>query len=108
MSWLDNALTLITLASLFILGPALGHALVSCFEWQNWSVPIQHLVVGICRLISVAGLIVAYGALWQVSPKSVAWYSWIQEVLVAGTVTGPGPSPTAEKAKQEGIRLRQK
>jgi hypothetical protein len=106
MSLLDNALTLITLASLFILGPALGHALVSCFEWQNWSVPIQHLVVGICRMISVAGLIVAYAALWQVSPKSVAWYGWIREVLVAGTVTGP--SPTAEKAKQEGIRLRQK
>lgn len=104
MSFLDNALTLITLASLFILGPTLGHAVVSCFDWHNWPVPIQHLVVGICTMISVAGLVLAYGALWQVSPKSVAWFSWVQEVPMVGHVIGPGPSPTAEKLKQEGNR----
>jgi hypothetical protein len=44
---LDSALTLVTLASLFIAGPTVGHAVVSCFNWQNWSVPIQHVAVGI-------------------------------------------------------------
>jgi hypothetical protein len=42
IAFLDNALTLITLASLLILGPAIGYAVISCFGWQNWSVPIQH------------------------------------------------------------------
>jgi len=48
MGFLDNALTLITLLSLFLLGPALGRALVARFDnWQYWSLPIQHLAVGI-------------------------------------------------------------
>jgi hypothetical protein len=91
MSFLDNALTLITLASLFLLGPALGRALVSCFNWQNWSLPIQHLAVGICTMIAVVGMVFAYGALWKLSPKSVAWYGWVQEVPVIGNVSVTGP-----------------
>ena len=91
MSILDNALTLITLLSLFLLGPALGRALVACFPgWQDWSLPIQHLVVGICTMIAVTCMVVAYGALWKVSPKSVAWYGWIQEGPVAGNVNVTG------------------
>jgi hypothetical protein len=55
MSFSDHALTLITLASLFILGLAIEHAVVSCFSWQNWSVPIQHLAVGFCTMFAVSG-----------------------------------------------------
>jgi hypothetical protein len=92
MGFLDNVLTLITLVSLFLLGPALGRALVSCFEsWQNWPLPIQHLAVGICTMIAVTGMVLAYGALWKLNPKSVAWYNWIQEVPVAGNVNVTGP-----------------
>jgi hypothetical protein len=71
MNFLDHELTLITLASLFILGPAIGHAVVSCFAWQNWSVPIQHLVVGICTILAVSGMILAYGFLWERNPMAV-------------------------------------
>jgi len=71
MSFSDHALTLITLASLFILGPAIGHAVVSCFSWQNWSMPIQHLAVGICTMFAVSGMILAYGYLWERSPTYV-------------------------------------
>jgi hypothetical protein len=46
MTFLDNALTLITLASLFILGPALGRVVVSCFDWEKCPVPIRHFLVG--------------------------------------------------------------
>ena len=79
MSFLDNALSIITLASLFILGPAIGHAVVSCFRWQGWSLPIQHIVVGVCTMLAVSGMILAYGLLWERSPMSVAWYGWVQE-----------------------------
>jgi hypothetical protein len=91
MGFLDLALTIITLTSLFVLGPALGRALVSCFSWQNWSLPIQHLAVGICTMIAVTGMVFAYGTLWKLSPKSVAWYGWVEEVPVAGSVSVTGP-----------------
>jgi hypothetical protein len=53
--------------------------LVACFDsWRNWSLPIQHIAVGICTMIAVTGMV--YGALWKLSPKSITWYTWIQEV----------------------------
>jgi hypothetical protein len=65
---------LITLLSLFLVGPALGRALVASFyNWQNWWLPFQHLAIGLCTLIAVAGMVLLYGALWKLSPKSVAW-----------------------------------
>jgi hypothetical protein len=99
-SFLDSALTLITLASLFILGPALGHAVVSCFDWQNWSVPVQHLVVGLCTIAAVSGMILAYGLLWEWSPKSVAWYGWIHEATVAGRVNPAPPTEIRQPLKK--------
>lgn len=102
MSILDNALSLITLLSLFLLGPALGRALVACVPgWQEWSLPIQHLAVGICTMIAVTGMILAYGGLWKLSPKSVAWCDWIQEVPVAGnvSVTGDARRPPAPESE---------
>lgn len=91
MNFLNHALTLITLASLFILGPAIGHAVVSCFAWQNWSVPTQHLVVGVCTILAVSGMILAYGFLWERNPMSVAWYNWIQQMpgTAKSSLTGP-------------------
>jgi len=106
MSMLDNALSLITLLSLFLLGPAFGRALVACVpNWQDWSLPIQHLVVGICTMIAVTGMILAYGELWKFSPKSVAWYNWIQEVPVAGNVnvTGDARRPPAPESESRAV-----
>jgi methionine synthase II (cobalamin-independent) len=42
-------------------------------------------------MIVVAGMIVLYGALWKLSPKSVAWYTWIEEVPMKGSVGVTGP-----------------
>jgi len=98
---LDNALTLITLVSLFLLGPALGRALVACLPgWQDWWLPFQHLAVGICTMIVVTGMIFAYGALWKLSPKSVAWYGWAQQVPVAGSVNVTGPVEVRQPLKK--------
>ena len=101
MGFLDNALTLITLLSLFLLGPALGRALVARFDnWQYWSLPIQHLAVGICTMIAVTAMVLVYGALWKLSPKSVAWYTWIHEVPVAGNVNVTGPVDVRQPLKK--------
>jgi hypothetical protein len=101
MDFLNNALTLITLLSLFLLGPTLGRALVACFDsGHNWSLPIQHLAVGICTMIAVTGMILVYGALWKLNPKSVAWYTWIQEVPVAGNVNVTGPVDVRQPSKK--------
>jgi hypothetical protein len=101
MGFLDNALSLITLLSLFLLGPALGRALVARFDgWQNWSLPGQHVAVGICTMIAVTGMVLVYGALWKLSPKSVAWYTWIQEVPVAGSVNLTGPVDIRQPSKK--------
>jgi uncharacterized membrane protein YbhN (UPF0104 family) len=101
MGFLDNALSLITLLSLFLLGPALGRALVARFDgWQNWSLPSQHVAVGICTMIAVTGMVLVYGALWKLSPKSVAWYTWIQEVPVAGSVNLTGPVDIRQPSKK--------
>jgi hypothetical protein len=80
MSFFDNASTSITLASLFIVGPAVGHALVSCFDWQSWRAPIQHLTVSLCTMAAVSGMILTYGYLCELRPASVAWYSLINEM----------------------------
>lgn len=98
-SFLDNALTLITLASLFIIGPTLGHAIVSCLNWQNWSVPVQHLVVGLCTMFAVSGMILAYGLLWERTPNTIAWYGWVQEVATACNAP-PVPVEARQKAKR--------
>lgn len=101
MGFLDNAFTLITLLSLFLLGPAVGRAIVASFRyWQHWSLPMQHLAVGLCTMIAVAGMVLAYGALWKVRPTSVAWYGWIQEVPVGGNVSVTGPVEIRQPLKK--------
>jgi hypothetical protein len=97
---LDSALTLITLASLFIIGPAVGYAVVSCLNWQNWAVPIQHLAVGICTMVAVSGMILAYGLLWERSPTSVAWYGWIQELQPAVKLRQTTPTEVRQPMKK--------
>ncbi|HET7889003.1 MAG TPA: hypothetical protein VFL62_22475 [Bradyrhizobium sp.] len=100
MSFLDHALTLITLASVFILGPAIGYAVVSCFGWQNWPVPIQHLAVGICTMLAMSGLILAYGFLWERAPATVAWYDWIEQIPTASKQSPTARSETRQPLKK--------
>jgi hypothetical protein len=100
MSFLDSALSLITLASLFIIGPAIGYALVSCFSWQNWPVPIQHLMLGICTMVAVSAMILAYGFLWERSPPSVAWYGWVQELQPVGKPRQTAPVDVRQPLKR--------
>jgi hypothetical protein len=100
MNFLDSALSLMTLASLFIIGPAVGYAVVSCFNWQNWPLPIQHLVLGICTMVAVSAMILAYGLLWERRPTSAAWYGWIQELPPAGKLRQTGPLEIRQPPKK--------
>ena len=91
MRFLHNALTLITLLSLFVLGPAIGRALLMRVDRrQRWSQSVQHIALGVSTMIALTGMILIYGALWKLSPKSVAWYDWIEEVPVTGNVDVTG------------------
>ena len=105
MDFLNNALTLITLLSLFLLGPTLGRALVACFDsWHNRSLPIQHLAVGICTMIAVTGMILKNGGAMETEPQVRSLVH-----LDPGSASGrqcerhrPGLRPTAvEKVKVE-------
>jgi hypothetical protein len=57
---------------------------------QEWSQSTQHLALGLCTMSAVAAMVLVYGALWKLSPSSVAWYDWIHEVPVAGSVEVTG------------------
>ena len=51
-------------------------------------------------MIAVTAMILAYGALWKLSPKYVAWYGWIQEVPVTGNVNVTGPVEVRQPLKR--------
>jgi hypothetical protein len=80
--------SLITLVSLFILGPALGRALLLWWDkHRERSLPSQHIALGFSTMIVVAALLVFYGVVWKTNPRLVAWYSWINtEIPTSGDV----------------------
>ena len=96
---IDNALTLITLASLFILGPAIGYAVVSCFNWQNWAVSIQHLAVGI---LYHGGGVGDDPVLWvaMAAEPDVGCLGWIQELQPAGKLRPTAPVEVRQPLKK--------
>jgi hypothetical protein len=96
MDFLNNALTLITLLSLFLLGPTLGRALVACFDsWHNRSLPIQHLAVGICTMIAVTGMILVYGGAMETEPQ-------VRSLVHLDPGTSPARSTSDSRRKSEG------
>jgi hypothetical protein len=50
-------------------------------------------------MIALAALILVYGALWKLSPKSVAWYTWIERVPISGDVEVTGSVDVQEPLK---------
>ena len=83
----EHIFSLVSLGSLFILGPALGRALL--FWWdkrRERSLPSQHIALAACMMVALTGLIVVYGIIWKANPKMVAWYSWIYSMPINGDV----------------------
>ena len=70
---------------LFVLGPALGRALLLWWDKQRErSLPSQHVALAACTMIAVTGLIVGYGLIWQANP--IAWYSWMYSMPIYGDI----------------------
>jgi hypothetical protein len=86
--------SLLTLLSLFILGPALGRALLLWWDGQRKrTLPSQHMALGISTMITMAALLIFYGTVWKANPRLVAWYSWIDtELPISGDVEVTGGS----------------
>jgi hypothetical protein len=84
--------SLLTLLSLFILGPALGRALLLWWDKRRErTLPSQQIALGLSTMIAVAVLLVFYGLLWKANPRLVAWYSWINtEIPISGDVEVSG------------------
>jgi hypothetical protein len=91
MNILYHALSIITLLSLFYLGPAFGRAmLMRVDKRQSWSQSIQHIALGLSTMIALTGMILIYGVVWKLSPRSVTWYAFIDEVTITGSVDVTG------------------
>ena len=82
MRLLYHALSLISLLSLFYLGPAFGRAMLMRLDKrQRWSQSTQHIALGLSTMIALTGMILVYGLVWKISPKSVAWYAWVDQAI---------------------------
>jgi hypothetical protein len=84
---IQHVISIVTLLSLFILGPAFGRALLLWWDASRQrSLASQHIALATCTMIAITGLIVVYGFIWNANPKLVAWYSWIYSIPIEGDV----------------------
>jgi hypothetical protein len=83
---LDHFISLVTLISLVILGPALGKA-----TFRNPKGPI---VRAVSTMLGVTFLLAVYGLIWTVRPRSIAWYTWLANMPVNGSVDVSGSIAT--------------
>ena len=74
MKMLDHFTSLVTLISLFVLGPALGGAI-----FRRAHGPITQAV---CTLVGISLLLGLYGLIWTARPRLVAWYSWLHDIPI--------------------------
>jgi len=84
MRMVDHLVSLATLISLFVIGPALGRAIWARFKFDG------HFSRSVCVMAAISLLLVIYGLLWVARPGTVAWYGWLTEIPVNAYVTrGP-------------------
>jgi predicted permease len=70
VSIFDRATSLISLLSLFVLGPALGRALIMRWDRRlTWSQSMQRVALGLSTMVVLAAMIAVYGVMWKIHPK---------------------------------------
>ena len=84
---LEHAFSIVSLLSLFLLGPALGRALLLWWDKRRErSLPSQYIALATCTMIALTGLIVIYGVIWKADRRMVAWYDWMDSIPINGDV----------------------
>ena len=88
MDLIERISSLVTLLSLFIVGPALGKALLLWWDERTQrSLPSQHIALTVSTMIALTALIAVYGVIWKANPRLIAWYAWIgPEIPIEGSV----------------------
>jgi hypothetical protein len=92
MTLIHRICSLLTLASLFVMGPALGRSLLLWFDQKRVRSPAgQQAALGISIMLGIASFVAVYGGIWKMNPKLVAWYDWIGRSLpISGDVEVTG------------------
>jgi hypothetical protein len=69
MDLVERISSLVTLLSLFIVGPALGKALLLWWDERTQrSLPSQHIALTVSTMIAFTALIAVYGVIWKANP----------------------------------------
>lgn len=102
MTLLDRIISLTTLLSLFVVGPPLGRSLSLWWD-QKRSRPLysEHIVLAISTMIVMTTLATAYGELWKLNPRMVAWYAWIDFALPINGEVEVSNDPLAVRVDNE-------
>jgi hypothetical protein len=88
MHAMDRIFSLVTLLSLFMLPQLVARvAVVWWSDRHKLTVVSQYFALVLGTLLAIVVLASVYGLLYSVSPKSVAWYAWInRELPISGDV----------------------
>lgn len=88
MRAIEHIISIVSLISLFVLGPGIGRAMLLWWDGKRErSLPSQQVALALCTMIAVTGLVGIYGAVWAANPRMVAWYSWIYSIPIDGSVS---------------------
>lgn len=88
MKLAEHIVSIVTLLSLFILGPGLGRALLIWWDTRREkSLASQHIALAACTMVALTGLIILYGVIWKINPRMITWYSWINSIPIEGSVS---------------------
>ena len=86
MRMLDHFTSLVTLISLIVLGPPLGRVILTN--------PRGPFVQAVGTMVAISVLLALYGIVWSVRPRSIAWYTWLRDIPVNGSVDVSGSVAT--------------
>jgi len=90
MSLFEHISSLATFISLFVLGPAVGRAILLWWDKRRErSLPAQHIAFAVSTMIALTFLLVIYGLFWKANPRAVVWFAWMGNGIPTNTeVTG--------------------
>jgi uncharacterized iron-regulated membrane protein len=78
MRLLRDISSYVNLLSLFIMGPAIGRALLLWWDRdKKRSLPVQHIALAVSTMIALTFMLMVYGVIYYANHELVTWYTWI-------------------------------